>query len=271
MGNPPCKAADSILSVTTAARSRHPGGVNVGMADGSVRFFKDSIAPVHLEGPEHDPRRRDRQQRRLLRGESDAPPIRDFGPYEYHHDQPTRRRHPRIPAAAGPIPPRSTSRVLAAECDFRTTRRSGPGGQNRNKVETAVILTHRPTGISAEAAERRTQGENRRQALFRLRLRLALEIRRPIDLVGPDRYRPSDLWRGRCRGGRIVVNPEHDDFPALLSEALDVLAATGHDPKRAAAQLECSPSQLVKFLKDEPRAFTLLNQGRQSAGLHPLQ
>jgi prepilin-type processing-associated H-X9-DG protein len=44
MGNPPCKGADSILSVTTAARSRHPGGVNAGMADGSVRFFKDSIA-----------------------------------------------------------------------------------------------------------------------------------------------------------------------------------------------------------------------------------
>ena len=44
MGNPPCKGADSILSVTTAARSRHPGGVNVGMADGSVRFFKDSIS-----------------------------------------------------------------------------------------------------------------------------------------------------------------------------------------------------------------------------------
>ena len=42
-GNPPCAAAPSILAITNAARSRHPGGVNVGLADGSVRYIKDSI------------------------------------------------------------------------------------------------------------------------------------------------------------------------------------------------------------------------------------
>jgi prepilin-type processing-associated H-X9-DG protein len=42
-GNPPCAGASSIYSITTAARSRHPAGVNVGLADGSVRFVKDSI------------------------------------------------------------------------------------------------------------------------------------------------------------------------------------------------------------------------------------
>src|SRR6202161_763647 len=97
--------------------------------------------------------------------------------------------------------------LLAAECDFRATRRSGPGGQNRNKVETAVILTHRPTGIRAEASERRTQGEHRRAALGRLRIELALAIRRPIDRADGGPFVPSVLWRSRCRGGRIVVNP----------------------------------------------------------------
>lgn len=162
--------------------------------------------------------------------------------------------------------------TLAAECDFRATRRSGPGGQNRNKVETAVILTHRPTGIRAEASERRTQGENRRTALTRLRIELALSIRRPIATAdGEPTYVPGALWRSRCRGGRIVINPEHEDFPALLAEALDVLSAVDDDPRAASDLLGCSATQLVKLLGEEPRALAGLNERRRQAGRHPLR
>ena len=44
---------------------------------------------------------------------------------------------------------------LLAECEINRTRGSGPGGQHRNKVETAIVVVHLPTGLRGEASERR--------------------------------------------------------------------------------------------------------------------
>jgi hypothetical protein len=172
-----------------------------------------------------------------------------------------------VPPPDPPHPAAEPADRLLAECDVRFARRSGPGGQNRNKVETAAILTHRPTGLSAEANERRSQGENRAVALMRLRVNLALEIRRT---TGPEAG-PSPLWRSRLRSGRIVVSPDHVDFPALLAEALDALSDADSDVKLAAERLGCSASQLVKFLKLEPRALKRVNDRRAGLGLRPMR
>jgi hypothetical protein len=155
---------------------------------------------------------------------------------------------------------------LLAECDLVRTRRGGPGGQHRNKVETAVVITHRPTGLRGQAAERRSQDLNRQQALQRLRVRLAVEVRRPIGRAEP----VSPLWHSRVRGGKLSVSAEHADFPALLAEALDRFAAGDWDVVVVAPALGVSATQLVKLLKLEPAALAHLNASRVARGLRPL-
>jgi hypothetical protein len=72
-------------------------------------------------------------------------------------------------------------------------------------------------------------------------------------------------------GRRISVNPQHEDFPALLAEALDVLAGCDWSPADAGALLGVSSSQVVKLLKLEPKAAMLLNAERFARGLPPLK
>lgn len=68
---------------------------------------------------------------------------------------------------------------LARQCRFEFYRSSGPGGQHRNKVETAVRVVHVPTGLKAQAAERRSKEQNRRKALERLALKIEARSRSP--------------------------------------------------------------------------------------------
>lgn len=152
-------------------------------------------------------------------------------------------------------------------CTVGKSRRSGPGGQNRNKVETHVTVVHDATGIEGQAGERRSSVENKHAAVKRLRLALAIHVRTPVP-VGEAR---SELWLQRCRpgsGGKISCNPEHEDFASLLAEALDMVDACGLDVRKAAVRLECTFSQLVKLLKDHPPALVHVNAERAARGLH---
>ncbi|MBT7913394.1 PCRF domain-containing protein [Candidatus Bathyarchaeota archaeon] len=57
------------------------------------------------------------------------------------------------------------------DLQWRTTKGSGPGGQNRNKRENCVVLTHRPSGITVRV-DSKSQSQNKDQALIVLQERL---------------------------------------------------------------------------------------------------
>ncbi len=85
-----------------------------------------------------------------------------------------------VTVAVLPEPTDAEVRLSERDIEVSTTRGSGPGGQNRNKVETCVIVKHLPTGLTVRAESERSQHQNRATAMALLRARLQAAERERI-------------------------------------------------------------------------------------------
>lgn len=154
---------------------------------------------------------------------------------------------------------------LLAECDVHTHRVGGPGGQHRNKTETAIRLVHRPSGIVATAGETRSQHENRSNAVFRLREAIAIEVRLPSRelITWPDSVSIHDR--------RLRVSDRNPGFPKAIAIVLDHLASSAGDIAQAAENIGVTSSSLTKLLAAHPRAWVAANAIRTANGLRILR
>lgn len=154
-----------------------------------------------------------------------------------------------------------TDEQLLHACRVENYRASGPGGQKRNKTSSAVRITYLASGISAIGTESRSQHDNRRKALSRLRVELALAIRRPTKKTMPAWW--PDVTTDT---GRLSLSPRSDHFAAAIAIVFDALDAASGSLPDAAALLGTSTSNLVDTCAKVPQVWAALQRLRQHHG-----
>jgi hypothetical protein len=160
---------------------------------------------------------------------------------------------------------------LIAQCDVDRYRASGPGGQHRNKTESAVRLRHKLTGISAIGEDSRSQAENKVHAVRRLRAAIALDVREPVAL---ESYAPSPRLAAFVAAGTAPLGARTrltGEYWAAIGELLDLIVANNLEIGTSAQRLGITTGALSKLLLHDDAVARAINDLRRARNMRPLR
>lgn len=163
-----------------------------------------------------------------------------------------------------------SDRDLLVQCEVTTYRASGPGGQKRNKTESAVRLKHRPSDVMVHADESRSQAENKIKALARLRQRIAVQVRNAVDL---ENYNVPEALASLIPGRRTASRPGRKSaaYAVAVQQLLDLFVANGCSVADSARCLKLSTAAMSQLLLDADWVGRAVNMLRRERGLRALR
>ena len=129
-------------------------------------------------------------------------------------------------------------------------------------------MRHGPTGVVAQAFERRSQHENRAVALRRLRENIALEWRQPVDLGS---FEPGPELATILPGAKGRVGHNNEKFWPGIAGVLDLFVALECSVSETAAALGISTGALSRLLLDSPAVGAKVNELRAARGMRSLR